>query len=277
MNGFAEILDDVRRQVPVVHSITNYVTVNDCANVILALGGSAIMADDADEVEQIAGLSAALVINIGTLNQHTIPAMLAAGKRANALGRPVVLDPVGAGASDLRNDTLARLLGEVRFAAIKGNSAEIRFLAGSAVAARGVDAGGETLVTEANLEASARMAAGLSARTGAAVVVSGPIDLVAFHDAAWAVRNGDAHMAGITGAGCMAAAATGCCLGAAPDKAAEACLCAMAAMGVAGEMAAEQLIPAGGGLGSFRTLLLDALGRLDGPALAARVQVESVF
>ena len=277
MNGFAQILDAARRTTPVVHSITNYVTVNDCANMILALGGSPIMADDPDEVEQIVAISAALVINIGTLNRHTVPAMLAAGKRANALGKPVVLDPVGAGASDLRNNALARLLGEVRFAAIKGNSAEIRFRAGSAVAARGVDAGDDTLVTEANLTASARMAAGLSARTGAVVVASGPIDLVACPTAVWAVRNGNARLTGITGAGCMAAAVTGCCLGAAPDKAPEACLCAMTIMGVAGEIAAAQSAPDKGGPGSFRMFLLDAVSSLSSPALAARARVEAVL
>ena len=226
------------------------------------------MADDPDEVEQIVAISAALVINIGTLNRHTVPAMLAAGKRANALGKPVVLDPVGAGASDLRNNALARLLGEVRFAAIKGNSAEIRFLAGSAVAARGVDAGDDTLVTEANLTASARMAAGLSARTGAVVVASGPIDLVACPTAVWAVRNGNARLTGITGAGCMAAA---------PDKAPEACLCAMTIMGVAGEIAAAQSAPDKGGPGSFRMFLLDAVSSLSSPALAARARVEAVL
>ena len=116
MECFGEILDIVRRKTPVVHSITNYVTVNDCANMILAAGGSPIMADDAAEVEQIVALSSALVINIGTLNARTVASMLAAGKRANALNIPVVLDPVGAGASDLRNETLRTLLREVRFA-----------------------------------------------------------------------------------------------------------------------------------------------------------------
>ena len=137
MECFGEILDIVRRKTPVVHSITNYVTVNDCANMILAAGGSPIMADDAAEVEQIVALSSALVINIGTLNARTVASMLAAGKRANALSIPVVLDPVGAGASDLRNETLRTLLREVRFAVIKGNSSEIRFLAGEKATARG--------------------------------------------------------------------------------------------------------------------------------------------
>ena len=157
MECFGEIMDMVRRHGPMVHNITNYVTVNDCANIILAAGGSPIMADDAAEVEQIVALSSALVINIGTLNSRTVASMLAAGKRANSLNIPVVLDPVGAGASDLRNETLRRLLAEVRFAAIKGNSSEIRFLAGDVASARGVDAGDEAQVTESNLADVARM------------------------------------------------------------------------------------------------------------------------
>lgn len=173
MECFGEILDMVRRQSPVVHSITNYVTVNDCANIILAAGGSPIMADDAAEVEQIVGLSSALVLNIGTLNTRTAASMLAAGKRANALNIPVVLDPVGAGASSLRNEILRTLMREVRFAVIKGNSSEIRFLAGDKATARGVDADEGTLVSEDNLAASARMAMDMCAATGAIIIISG--------------------------------------------------------------------------------------------------------
>lgn len=199
----ADVLRAVRQNTPLVHCVTNYVTVNDCANIILAAGGSPIMADDTREVAQIASLCAALVLNIGTLNERTVPAMLAAGKRANQLGRPVVLDPVGAGASDLRNETLQDLLREVRFTAIKGNSSEMGFLAGGLASARGVDADAGTLVTEDNLAAKARLARELSTRTGAVAIISGPLDIVAGADKAWAVRNGHPLMARITGSGCM--------------------------------------------------------------------------
>jgi len=220
MECFGEILDMVRRKGPVVHSITNYVTVNDCANIILAAGGSPIMADDAAEVEQIVALSSALVINIGTLNERTVASMLAAGKRANALNIPVVLDPVGAGASDLRNDTLRRLLQDVRFAVIKGNSSEIRFLAGEKATARGVDSDEGVMVSEGNISEAARMASSLSAATGAVVVVSGRIDIVAHTKGAWAVSNGDPLMTRVTGTGCMTAAIVGCCVGRGPNRAA---------------------------------------------------------
>ena len=277
MECFGEILDMVRRQTPVVHSITNYVTVNDCANMILAAGGSPIMADDAAEVEQIVALSSALVLNIGTLNARTVESMLAAGKRANALNIPVVLDPVGAGASDLRNETLRKLLQEVRFAVIKGNSSEIRFLAGEKATARGVDADQGALVSEDNLAPAARMAADLSAATGAVVIVSGRIDIVAHAQKAWAVSNGDPLMTRITGSGCMTAVVVGCCVAAAPTELPQACLCAVCAMGVAGEIASENMAAVGGGTGTYRTMLLDAMSTLDGPAITCRAKVKYIL
>ncbi|WP_374282233.1 hydroxyethylthiazole kinase [Desulfovibrio sp.] len=277
MECFGEILDMVRRQTPVVHSITNYVTVNDCANMILAAGGSPIMADDAAEVEQIVALSSALVLNIGTLNARTVESMLVAGRRANALNIPVVLDPVGAGASDLRNETLRRLLQEVRFAVIKGNSSEIRFLAGEKATARGVDADQGALVSEDNLAPAARMAADLSAATGAVVIVSGRIDIVAHAQKAWAVSNGDPLMTRITGSGCMTAVVVGCCVAAAPAELPQACLCAVCAMGVAGEIASENMAAVGGGTGTYRTMLLDAMSTLDGPAITCRANVKHIL
>ncbi len=283
MTEFANILDTVRLHEPVVHCITNYVTVNDCANMVLAAGGSPIMADDAAEVEDIVALSQALVINIGTLNSRTVESMLLAGRRANNMGKPVVLDPVGAGASALRNSTLQRLLGEVRFTAIKGNASEIGFLAGTDVKARGVDAQDSCLVTEDRLESAAATARRLSESTGAVVVVSGAIDIVAHAGGAWAVRNGHPLMARITGSGCMSAAVMGCCLGVTPHEAPQACLCAVCAMGLAGEIAAETMTGLGGqgggtrgGTGTYRALLLDAMSQLDGAVLGGRANVERI-
>ena len=120
-----KMLANVREKNPLIHNITNYVTVNDCANILLACGASPIMADDVDEVEEITSLCAGLNINIGTLNQRTIPAMIAAGKQANLLHHPVLLDPVGAGASTLRTNTALQLLKEVQFTVIRGNISEI--------------------------------------------------------------------------------------------------------------------------------------------------------
>ena len=151
MNPFENILSAVRQKRPLVHFITNYVTVNDCANMTLALGGSPIMADDLREVEQIVGHCSALVLNIGTLSERTVQSMLAAGKEANRLGRPVVFDPVGVGASRFRNETAAMLLREVRFDVIKGNISEIAYLAEGIGTTKGVDANLDALSTEGNL------------------------------------------------------------------------------------------------------------------------------
>ena len=137
---FAGILDEVRRISPLVHCITNYVTVNDCANVLLACGASPVMADDERETEEIVSIASALVINIGTLNSRTIPSMFKAGRRANELGLPVVLDPVGAGASSLRTATAMELIKEIDFAVIRGNISEITTIAGGESRTRGVDA-----------------------------------------------------------------------------------------------------------------------------------------
>ena len=146
-----EMLENVRIKSPLIHNITNYVTVNDCANILLACGGNPIMADDIGEAEEITSVCDGLNVNIGTLNQRTIPAMLAAGKRANTLGHPVVLDPVGAGASKLRTETALTLLKEVKFSVIRGNMSEIKTLASGSGSTRGVDAGILDRVTKENL------------------------------------------------------------------------------------------------------------------------------
>lgn len=281
MRQLAAVLDQVRLRNPLIHCITNYVTVNDCANIILAAGGSPIMADDIREAEQIAELCSALVLNIGTLNPAGVEAMLAAGKRANRLGRPVVLDPVGAGASDLRNEALRRLLREVRFTVIKGNGSEIAFLADGLGAARGVDAAAGSLTGEGNLAAKARQARALSERSGAVIVISGPIDILADRREAWVVRNGDPLMARITGSGCMTAAILGCCLGASRQNTSEdalcACLCGVCALGVCGELAAQRMARGENrGTGTYRVLLMDAMSALDGTTLAERARAEQL-
>ena len=145
---FAECFENVRSTCPLIHNITNYVTVNDCANMVLACGASPIMADDAAEVEDITTICGGLNINIGTLNSRTITSMLLAGKKANLLGHPVVLDPVGAGASQLRTDTANRLLREVKFTVIRGNISEVKTLASGAGTTKGVDADVADKVTE---------------------------------------------------------------------------------------------------------------------------------
>ena len=203
-----EMLENVRAKSPLIHNITNYVTVNDCANILLACGGSPIMADDIGEAEEITSLCGGLNINIGTLNQRTIPAMLAAGKRAKALGHPVVLDPVGAGASALRTATALQILEEVRPTVIRGNVSEIKNLALGSGSTKGVDADVTDRVTPENLDQMVAFAKDFSARTGAILAITGAIDLVADPHRAFCIYNGHPDMSRITGTGCQLSAAT---------------------------------------------------------------------
>ena len=194
---FQNLFANVRAKSPLVHNITNYVTVNDCANIVLACGASPIMADDAAEVEDITSLCAGLNLNIGTLNSRTIPSMLLAGHTANRLGRPVVLDPVGAGASHLRTETALRLLREVKFTVIRGNISEIRTLAAGSGTTKGVDADTADKVTDETLDKTVAFAKAFAARTGAVVAVTGAIDIVADGERAFCIRNGHPMMSAV--------------------------------------------------------------------------------
>ena len=176
---FAESLNDVRRICPLVHCITNYVTVNDCANVLLACGASPVMADDEREAEDIVSIASSLVINIGTLNSRTIPSMFKAGRRANELSLPVILDPVGAGASELRTRTAMELMGEIDFSVIRGNISEITAIAGGESKTRGVDASDPGFL-DGDLSADIiTLILKLREKTGAVITVTGPKDIVA--------------------------------------------------------------------------------------------------
>lgn len=268
-----EQFERVKASAPLVHNITNYVTVNDCANILLACGGSPIMADDPSDAEEITAICGGLNINIGTLNQRTIPAMLAAGKKANACGHPVLLDPVGAGASSLRTETAFKLMKEVRFAAIRGNISEIKALALGEGTTKGVDADVAEAITEDTLSETADFAGKFAAKTGAIIVITGSIDIVADGNTAFAVRNGHPIMSRITGSGCMLSAMTAAYLTANPDTPLQACLAAVCAMGLCGQRAFERLSPREGNA-SFRTYLIDEVFNLDGEVLERGAKYE---
>lgn len=256
-----DMLENVRRKAPLIHNITNYVTVNDCANILLACGASPIMSDDMGEVEEITSLCAGLNINIGTLNQRTLPAMLAAGKKANALGHPVVLDPVGAGASTLRTASARRLLENIRFTVIRGNISEIRALASGAVSTRGVDADGAYSVTEENLNRAVEEIRAFSRETGAVIAVTGAIDIVTDGKQAFCIRNGRPEMSRITGTGCQLSAMTAAYAAANPGQALTAAAAAVCAMGLCGEMAMARMTPLDGNA-SYRNYIIDAVYHL---------------
>ncbi len=270
------ILENVRKNVPLVHFITNYVTVNDVANMMLACGGSPIMSDDIADVEDITTICNATVINIGTLNQRTIESMIAAGQKANALGHPVILDPVGAGASKLRTETTFRLLKEVKFSVIRGNISEIKTVYSGSGSTKGVDADVADTVTDANLAETAAFAKKLSKTTGAIIAITGAIDIIADAENAYATRNGVADMSKITGTGCMLDGVIAGYVAANPDNKTNAVVAAIAAEGLCGELAAKKVKVEGSGTSSLRMHLIDAMSNLDGDTLVKGAKVESV-
>lgn len=251
-------LENIKKKSPLIHNITNYVTVNDCANITLACGASPIMADDQDEVEEITSICSGLNINIGTLNGRTIEAMILAGKKANALNHPVVLDPVGAGASTLRTKTALRLLDEVKFTVIRGNISEIKTLAGISAITQGVDANVADQITEENLDDALVFAKHFAKKTGAIIAITGAIDIVCSDEKAYVIRNGNAMMAAITGTGCQLSALTASYITANPDNALEAAAAAVCAMGLAGEIAHDRLSKLDGNA-TYRNYIIDAI------------------
>ena len=260
------MLQNVRKTCPLVHNITNYVTVNDCANILLACGASPIMSDDAGEVEEITSICGGLNINIGTLNQRTIPSMLLAGKKANELGHPVVLDPVGAGASTLRTKTARDLVDQIHFTVIRGNISEIKTLALGSGTTKGVDADVADKVTRDNLSKAVAFAKEFAARTGAVVAITGAIDIVADQEKAYCIYNGHPMMSSITGTGCQLSAMTAAYVTANPDNPLEAAAAAVCAMGICGEIAHKRLTPEDGN-SSYRNYIIDAIYHLTGEDL----------
>lgn len=268
---FGKALEQVQKRKPLVQCITNFVTVNDCANIILASGGSPTMASDLREVEEAVSSVQALVCNMGAIDRTQ--SMILAGKQANRLGIPVILDPVGAGGTQLRRDTAKHLLEEVHFSVIRGNASEIRFLAGQQTCGSGVDVGAMDEITEENLPAAAAMARELAARLGSVIAISGKIDVICDGNRTMILRNGCAAMARITGSGCMLTSLIGAFCGSSDDPFTAACA-AMASMGVSGEMAEERRLQNGTGNATFRNDLIDAVFNLTADSLEKGVRYE---
>ena len=259
-------IENVRKNVPLVHNITNYVTVNDVANVLLACGGSPIMSDEPEDVEDITGLCGGLNINIGTLNKSSIEGMYRAGRKANELGHIVLLDPVGAGASALRTNTALGLMNEIAFSAIRGNISEIKTLALGSGTTKGVDADLADAVTEESLDSAVRFAKEFAKKTGSLIAITGAIDLVADADRCYVIRNGRPEMGRITGTGCQLSGMMTAFLVANPDARLEAAAAAVCAMGLAGEIGWSRMQD-GDGNATYRNRIIDAIYNMDGQIL----------
>ena len=237
-------LQNVREKGPLVHNITNYVTVNDVANVILACGASPIMSDEPQDVQDITAICGGLNINIGTLNVRTIEGMLAAGHKANELNHMVLLDPVGAGASSLRTNTAVNLMQEIKFDVIRGNISEIKTLAAGSGTTKGVDADVADAVTEENLDE--------------AVAFAKAIDLVSDGRKCYVIRNGRPEMGRITGTGCQLSGLMTAYLVANPEQKLEAAAAAVCTMGLAGEIGWSYM-QKGDGNSTYRNRIIDAI------------------
>lgn len=264
LEKIAENLQLVRRKKPLIHHITNYVTVNDCANITLALGASPVMADDVEEVEEMVSFASALVINIGTLNIRTVEAMIAAGKVATGRGIPVIFDPVGVGATKLRTAVAGRIIREVKPAVIRGNMSEMKFLAGLNVAIKGVD----SVADERDGQAIAQE---LAKRLSCVITITGKRDIITDGTRCYYTDNGHSMLSEVTGTGCMTTSLIAGFCGAGSDWLLGT-VAGITAMGIAGELAQQSLQPEEG-TGTFRARLFDNISNLTAETMRLRAKV----
>lgn len=270
--NISKLLVELKEKKPLIHNITNYVTVNDCANILLAIGASPIMADDVREAADITSIASALVINIGTLNERTIESMIASGKKANELNIPVIFDPVGAGASQFRNDTAKRILKEIKINVLRGNMSEIKFIAGMESETKGVDAGDADIHT--NNQEGINVAKILAQRFKCTVAITGARDIVSDGRRVAVLENGTKMLSNITGTGCMTTALIGAYLGACEnrDDYFVAAVAGIISMGISGEIAKEK---AGNiGLGSYHMAIIDAVSNLSADIIVQRAKIK---
>lgn len=260
------LFDRVKQQQPLVHHLTNAVTVNDCANATLAIGGSPVMATSIEEVEAMVSLANALVINIGTIESKTFTSMLAAGKMANRRKIPVIFDPVGVGATPFRTEKAKQLLQEVKIAIVRGNASEIGALVEDTIQTRGVDTGNLGHLDQVAL------AKRVANKYQTVVAMSGKEDVISDGDQTVLIHNGDVWLQSITGTGCMSTSLIACCAGVTSSML-DAAVVGMSIMGVAGEWATSRL-EASDGIGMFRLRVMDALLLLTGEKWAEMVRIE---
>ena len=261
------LLENVKAGSPLVHNITNYVTVNDCANAILAIGASPVMADSIMEASDITSISSSLVINIGTLNERTVESMIASGKTANKLRIPVIFDPVGAGASPFRNQTVSKILGQVQVTVLKGNLSEMAFIAGIDSKTKGVDASPESQNYN-----SEEIAAQVSSKYKCITAVTGKTDVITDGSQTVKILNGHQMLSQVTGTGCMTTALIGAFAGATDNDYFTATAAGIASMGIAGELAYAE--SGTSGTGSFRSSIIDSLSLLNSDIIGEMLKIE---
>lgn len=268
----AELLSKVREKSPLVHHITNYVTVNDCANITLAAGASPVMADDINEVSDMVSLASSLVINIGTLNSRSVESMIVAGKRANNLSIPVILDPVGAGATSYRTDVAKRIINEVDLAVVRGNLSEIKTLYGLESKTRGVDSIEEIDLNKDSFNNIKTIAKNLAIKLNTTVAITGRVDIITDGNKIYLAENGNELMSRVTGTGCMCTSLIGSYLGVGKDNLIAA-LSGVVSMGIAGEISYERLDKNYIGIGSLKTGIIDGVYSLSKEEILKRSRI----
>lgn len=278
LNKIDKNLTQIKEKNPLTHCITNSVTINDCANAVLAIGGSPFMAEDAEELAEVVTIADVLVINIGKLSKEQINSMHVSAKVANETKTPIVLDPVGVGVTQLRNKTTLNLINDYDIAAIRGNISEIKSIAklvgviDENNTAKGVDVNIDDIITEENLSANGEIIKELANKLSTTILASGPIDILSDGTTTIAIDNGDDMMPLITGSGCMLSSIVGTCIGGSAPL--EGTLIAILAMNLAGEKARAKVEEKDEGTGSFRTYLIDYLYKTNAESLVNESNIE---
>lgn len=271
-------LENVRKNNPLTHCITNSVTINDCANAVLAIGGSPIMAEDEEEMKEVVEIVDVLVINIGKLSKEQIKAMNVSAAHATKTNTPIILDPVGAGISQLRNNTIKYLVENNNITAIRGNISEIKAIANiigllnTESAAKGVDVSEDDIISRDNLEINGNLVKELAKKLDTVIIASGPLDIISNGETTVVLDNGDEMMPLITGSGCMLTSIVGSCV--AVNDPFEGSILASIAMSLAGEKARKQVDENDLGTGSFRTFLIDCLYKTNVESLINESKIE---
>lgn len=271
LNRIDKTLKNIKEKNALTHCITNSVTVNDCANAVLAIGGSPFMAEDAEELEEVVTIADVLVINIGKLSKEQINSMNISAEVANRTKTPIVLDPVGVGVTKLRNKTTLDLIENYNMTAIRGNISEIKAIAklvgviDENNTAKGVDVNIDDIITKENLAANGEIIKELANKLDTTILASGPIDILSDGETTIAIDNGDDMMPLITGSGCMLSSIVGSCIGGSNPL--DGTLVAILAMNIAGEKARAKVEERDEGTGSFRAYLIDYLYKTNSESL----------
>ncbi len=269
LNEVGNLLENIKKKKPLVHSITNYVTATDCANIILAIGGSPTMADFSKEVEAISSIASAVVLNMGIINDDMVEAMIIAGKKANECGIPVIFDPVGAGVAPYRNSVAQRLLKEVKMNIIRGNISEIKFISGISSVTKGVDAS-ESDMNMTN-DDKVSVAKNLAKKLNCTVAITGAQDIISDGERNVILSNGSKMLANVTGTGCMTSALCGAYAGSTNDYFIAA-IGAVLSMSISGEISEEKNKNIG--LGSFHVGIMDAISNLTAEIIKEKVRIK---